>query len=117
MTQQTDGVMPNYADIMNEYYDEQDKLKKKALEEVSKYLTPERMTDLLSYLENLERDNERISDYRIEQEPPVDDFQEEYGFNVYVDQYASGESGDSFSGTISVEILSGAVYFKVNFEC
>ena len=46
---------------------------------------------------------------------PIGDFQNDYNIKVWVDQHAVGDSGDSWEGTVSVE-LPDKKYLMWNFE-
>jgi hypothetical protein len=107
--------IPTYDEVMDEYYDDWQKKKNAALAEVTKHLSKYKKKKLLGFIKSQE-DEYKISEYRIEDEPGVDDYQDEYGFNVYISQYSSGESGDNFAGTCWLEITP-TVYLTYNFEC
>ena len=103
-----------YHDAMREYHEaeiEQHEKDAAVMRDVKKLVSAERYANIESEIEN----SEKAYNYRIVQKPVGEPYIGDHGIRGWVDQRAVGLSGDSWEGSVCVEISSHE-YLMWDFE-
>lgn len=97
------------------YLEEEAKKEQDCLKEVKKILSGKKLKIFLDLLKELEDGVEKIN-FRISSDKPRGDEQGYDGIKCYVDQYSVGQNGDSYEGTIAINII-GEKYLFFDYSC